>query len=109
MKKPYYSSKWAARYNLTNIGAILKMTLCIKLDHYLKKEYNPQAHLLNPSKNFELSEEQHKAYLELAKLPHNKFSTTLLDGVTGSGKTSVYLSIVYDVISRNKTSIDYYA
>lgn len=46
---------------------------------------------------------QQKAADELlARLRGGKFSTTLLDGVTGSGKTEVYLSPVREIIRQEK-------
>jgi len=52
-------------------------------------------------KNLDLNPEQQTAYEEL-KTKLEKFSCTLLDGVTGSGKTEVYLSLAKDVLATNK-------
>lgn len=49
-----------------------------------------------------LNEEQQKAY-EAVDL--NKHDTYLLEGVTGSGKTEVYMHLIADVIARGKSAI----
>jgi len=55
------------------------------------------------TKGPKLNSEQKKAILEVKKSP--KFNTFLLDGVTGSGKTEVYLSLISDVIERGQDAL----
>lgn len=55
-------------------------------------------------KEKELTEEQNKAYLNIKKF-YNKERTILLHGITGSGKTEVYMHIVSDMIKENKSVI----
>lgn len=51
-----------------------------------------------------LTDEQRAAHDKLCSLAFSgKRSTTLLYGVTGSGKTSVYMSVMDEVIDRNKS------
>lgn len=53
-----------------------------------------------------LTDEQHRAFAELNQLAHNdKPSVSLLYGVTGSGKTSVYMSVIDSVIESGKDVI----
>ena len=51
-----------------------------------------------------LNEEQQNTYTEILK-KLNEFHTYLLAGVTGSGKTEVYLALAKEVISQNKQVI----
>ncbi len=51
---------------------------------------------------FEATEEQQKAIDTIKKNPHG---TYLIHGVTGSGKTEVYLQLVEDVIKNGKQAI----
>ena len=54
----------------------------------------------------QLSEHQQKAYDQLSGFyREGKYSTTLLYGVTGSGKTSVFLKLTRQVIADGKTVI----
>jgi primosomal protein N' (replication factor Y) len=87
---------WAAWYNCAPIGMVLKMLLPIdEIDKrgrtHINTEIDKTKIKLTP-----LSKIQQDAADTIgAKLTHG-FSITLLDGVTGSGKTEVY----FDAISR---------
>ncbi len=50
-----------------------------------------------------LNSEQKKAILDVKK--SHTFNTFLLDGVTGSGKTEIYLSLISDVIERGQDAL----
>jgi primosomal protein N' (replication factor Y) len=54
---------------------------------------------LAPSPGPELMDEQSRA-VEAIKLSHGSFHCHLLDGITGSGKTEVYLQVLEDVLNR---------
>lgn len=57
-------------------------------------------------KNIRLNTEQQNAADKIiASIDKNEFKTYLLFGVTGSGKTQVYIEIIKKVIERNKTAI----
>lgn len=56
--------------------------------------------------NLVLSEEQNNAYINIkSDLDSNKYHTSLLFGVTGSGKTRVFLKLIDDVIKKGKSVI----
>ena len=58
------------------------------------------------TKNLKLTEEQQKAYDEVEKtINDSKFNEFLLYGVTGSGKTEIYLQLIKKVIEKGKTAI----
>ena len=50
-----------------------------------------------------LTEEQEKAVREIMGSPENNFATYLLAGVTGSGKTEVYMRLASEVIRQGKS------
>lgn len=56
-------------------------------------------------KDIVLTKVQNDAYLSLAKQLKEGYSTSLLYGVTGSGKTQVFLKLIDDVIDSGKTVI----
>lgn len=59
-----------------------------------------------PDKKIELNEHQKKALAEIKKsIESGKFKTFLLYGVTGSGKTQVYIEAIKEVVNLGKTAI----
>jgi len=54
--------------------------------------------------NFELTTEQQDA-INLINLAQNNFKAFLLDGVTGSGKTEVYIKAIFNILSNNKQAL----
>ena len=92
----------------TGFTASVVMSLQKKglLEFYEDEVYrNPYASVDTPGEQTEiiLTDEQHRAYRELSR---NRSSepgkTSLLFGVTGSGKTQVYLKLIDDVVAENK-------
>jgi primosomal protein N' (replication factor Y) len=60
--------------------------------------YTPPAHALNP--------EQERAFAAIrARFELGEFGVQLLHGVTGSGKTEVYLRAVQETLARGRTAI----
>ena len=74
---------------------------------YLKKEEKrenrtPYSSLEGYSKNVELTEEQKNA---IASIEATNKRVTLINGVTGSGKTVVYLRLIREAVESGKTAI----
>ncbi len=58
------------------------------------------------SEKLVLTEEQQNAYQQIAQtMDDNKYESFLLYGVTGSGKTEVYLQLIQKAIEQSKTAI----
>ena len=56
--------------------------------------------------NLTLTNEQQEAFDEInEKIINNEFSEFLIFGVTGSGKTEIYLQLIGEVIKKNKVAI----
>ena len=72
-----------------------------------KIERNPLINKnISKSDNLKLTDEQKKAYEKIEKsLENNVFKEFLLYGVTGSGKTEIYLQLIKNVIDKGKTAI----
>ena len=82
------------------INILLKNNL-IKINKIQKYRIN----VLNKKEQaFKLNEEQQIAY-DIVKKQMNKYNVFLLQGVTGSGKTEVYMHLISDVIENGKTAI----
>ncbi len=61
---------------------------------------------IDRSTKLKLTEEQEKAFNEINKeIEKNTFKEFLLYGVTGSGKTEIYLQLIEKVLAKNKTAI----
>jgi len=74
----------------------------IKISQIVESYSDPQK-LKKSTKGPKLNSEQKKAILDVKNSP--TFNTFLLDGVTGSGKTEVYLSLISDVIDRGQDAL----
>lgn len=109
-QKPLYSPKmlelfnWASHYYHYPIG----MMYAASIPPYLRKNKNLT---LPQSKNTtaicappELNIEQKSAVEEVAANLHS-FATYLLDGVTGSGKTEVYMQLIARTIEAGKQAL----
>tara|TARA_B100001123_G_scaffold439382_1_gene576165 strand:- start:653 stop:2614 length:1962 start_codon:yes stop_codon:yes gene_type:complete len=92
---------WFSKYNLVSLGMSLKMCLLRKdvVEKNFNKEYK-DFKIKNKNKVFFLNKEQKKS-LNFIKDIGNNYNVTVLEGVTGSGKTYVYFERIKDIISKN--------
>ena len=81
---------------------VLKM--CLGDESFFSKKKETFDKSLKIKKNFILNDEQKKCLKDINNLG-NKFSTTLLQGITGSGKTIVYFEKIKENILRGKQSL----
>lgn len=98
---------WVSDYTLTQRGLVLRMVLALPFLEFkklLKKPYVPQAEIYQFSHNVQLSPSQEQAANKL-KESLGKFQPFLLDGITGSGKTEVYLSVLEEVLKKGEQAL----
>jgi len=93
-----------ANYNIANQGLILRAFIGILNSDKTKK--TPLALLQDvDEKKFNLKKlltKQSETYLKIANSKESSIS--LLDGVTGSGKTEVYFKVIADILKNSKDS-----
>ena len=105
-KKMIKFLEWIASYNLIPKGMVLKMILP-KSEAYFDKEneYENNENILIPN-DLKLNDSQTKAREKIEDIiSHNEYSTILLDGMPGSGKTEVYFDLIEKNILDKKQSL----
>jgi len=95
---------WFSIYNLASKGMILKM--CLGDKNNILKDHDKDIDKKNFVKenNFVLNFEQKKSLDKLRKFD-KKFNVSVLQGVTGSGKTLVYFERIKDILNRNEQAL----
>ncbi|MFY9288288.1 MAG: primosomal protein N', partial [Alphaproteobacteria bacterium] len=95
---------WVAQYTVTPAGAVLKMVWGSEKLLRPKKKDDFSAQQPNPDHHQPLltSDQKKAADVLIKKVQDNKYSVTLLDGVTGSGKTEVFCEAVAEALRRGK-------
>lgn len=96
---------WVARYNLALLGMVLKMVLPVPLEQRTKARKTLEIGVpnLDQKGTVSLSEDQEAAADAIQKaIETGNFQTFLLDGVTGSGKTEVYLSAMQAALKQGR-------
>ncbi len=101
--------EWVANYTLTPLGAMLKLMLSVpQVFKALKRQSKKLNKVLTPYPDFapiHFSSAQEVAYQDLKSRLDQGYSVSVLDGVTGSGKTEVYLELVADVLRCQKQAL----
>lgn len=82
--------KFIAEYNLAEYGSVLKMMMPIQSSFTVKHENTVEKKYLSKLPRY--TEEQQRAIDQISAT--NTYQVTLLDGVTGAGKTEVYFALV---------------
>ena len=95
--------EWFSMYNMVPKGLVLKM--CIgSSDNYFKKNNKNIINKIIINKKYELNEQQKKALSYLENSSSN-FNVSVLQGITGSGKTLVYFERIKKIILENKQTL----
>ena len=96
---------WFSKYNLVPLGMALKMSLLNK--DVVTKSFGKEFDIFKIKKNtsaLSLNEQQKKSLSFLRKLGEN-YNVSVLEGITGSGKTLVYFERIKDIINKKKQAL----
>jgi len=95
---------WVSNYTMNNLGSTLKLCLSIKQIFKKKKIEKIKDQFLNLSSDkFLLTKEQLNAKKFIfQKIDNKKFSTVVIEGVAGSGKTEVYFEAINKCLMEKK-------
>ena len=91
---------WFSKYNLVPLGMSLKMCLLNKdvVEKDFKGEFD-KFKIKKTKNQFSLNSEQKKS-LDFIRSFGNNYNVTVLEGVTGSGKTLVYFKRIKDLVDK---------
>ena len=90
-----------SHYNLTSLGMTLKLFLYSKGLESFDKKFNFEQFIIKSFNNKKLNKIQQQSIKNINKyLSFNEYSTTLLHGITGSGKTLVYFHYIKQAITK---------
>ena len=97
--------RWISDYYLAPLGEVLKSALppAITQKHLDRFDAAGKQDHSQPTKPFQLTTDQLTALYAIEKA--EGFSTVLLHGVTGSGKTEIYIQAAEYALSRGKTCL----
>ena len=88
-------------YNLTSLGMVLKLFLYTKGLESCHKKFNFEQFIIKNFNNKKLNKIQQQSIKSINKyFSFNDYSTTLLHGITGSGKTLVYFHYIKEAIEK---------
>lgn len=94
-----YYTELAEEYGASAVKGLLDKNIAIKREVVVRR--TPYKGLVLPQKAITFTEEQSRAidFLERSS------GTTLVHGVTGSGKTEIYMRLIEDALKQNKNAI----
>ena len=96
---------WVSDYTMNNLGATLKLCLSMKQIFVKKKkieEIKEQFLNLSSDKPLLTKEQLNAKKYIFNKINNKKFSTVVIDGVAGSGKTEVYFEAINKCLIERK-------
>lgn len=93
---------WVAEYNMSPRGNVLKMALSVKFGVNTFKKPRSVEPVKTEYVEVPLSASQSEVVNKLASKLKRKYSTSVLDGVTGSGKTEVYFEAINKTLQNGK-------
>jgi len=101
--------EWVENYTLTPLGAMLKLMLSVpQVFKNLKRQSKKINKVLIPHPDFapiHFSSVQELPYQELKSRLNQGYSVSVLDGVTGSGKTEIYLELIAEVLRSHQQAL----
>ena len=95
--------EWFSTYNMVSVGLVLKMVMGDS-DKFFKNKDDILVEKKTKIKRFEFNSEQLEAIKFLEK-ENKKFDVSVLQGVTGSGKTIVYFDRVKKILRKKKQAL----
>ncbi|MCB0390187.1 MAG: primosomal protein N' [Bdellovibrionales bacterium] len=97
--------EWLAKYYSYPIGQVTKLAFppLVKKTKARKSHKSPVVPSLERNKKLQLTTEQQKCFEGISR--ESGFNIHLLHGVTGSGKTEIYLQLIEDVLNSGKTAL----
>ena len=92
---------WFSKYNLVPLGMSLK--LCLLNKDIVEKEFDKEFNKFKiiKKKNQVLLNSEQKKSLHFIRSVGENYNVTVLEGVTGSGKTLVYFERIKDIIEKD--------
>ena len=98
-------AKWISEYYFSSWGEAIS-NMVPKFFKYDRSQTVEQQREIQASHSVCLNEEQEKAFAQLKKqVERNQFSEVLIFGVTGGGKSELYIRTIKEVLARGKSAI----
>lgn len=96
-------AKWIAQYYLCSLGEAISLFLPPRLTRMRKQDTR---YKIQDTNKIQLTSDQKNVLAQLTqKLKTKNYRPSLLHGVTGSGKTEIYIKLTEKVLHRNKQVI----
>lgn len=93
-------------FSVSSLNTLVKNEVLLKVDKTVEfKEFNFYK-LYDKEEKLVLNEEQIQVYNSILEdIKHQRYNTHLIYGVTGSGKTEIYLQLIQETINKGKSAI----